>query len=264
MSLSFLRLVQLTDTHLFADQRRQLLGLPTLESLQAVVQQVAQLQPQPELLLLTGDLSQDGKPESYTLLQTLLAPLGLPTYWLPGNHDRLSEMEQVLTSGFMSAQKAFQAGGWQFLLLNSQVPGCVHGCLSAASLEWLDRQLDAVGAVPTLIGLHHPPLIVGSDWLDGSTLQNPDALFAVLDRHPQVKLVLFGHIHQEYSQTRRGVQYLGTPSTCIQFEPQSTAFALDEEQPGFRILDLYPDGCWQTAVERSSYTHTPDFAAAGY
>ena len=262
--MSPLRVVQLTDMHLFADERRQLLGLPTQESFQTVVRQVARLQPQPDLLLLTGDLSQDGKPESYALLQSMLAPLAIPTYWLPGNHDRLPEMEQVLTKGLMSAQKSFRADGWHFLLLNSQVTGCVHGHLSATSLEWLDEQLETVGAVPTLIGLHHPPFVVGSDWLDSSTLRNPEALFAVLDRHPQVKLVLFGHIHQDYSQTRHGVQYLGTPSTCIQFEPGSTEFALDEEKPGFRILHLYDDADWWTTIERSSYVPRLDLAATGY
>lgn len=262
--LSPLRLVQLTDLHLFADSGRQLLGLPTMESFEAVLRQVSLLQPQPELLLLTGDLSQDGKPESYERLHDMLQLLECSAYWLPGNHDRLPAMEQCLAGGVISDQKSFQAGGWHFLLLNSQVPGCVHGHLASDTLEWLEYQLNLVGEVPTLVSLHHPPFVVGSDWLDGSTLQNPDALFAVLDRYPKVKLVLFGHIHQEYSYTRHGVYYLGTPSTCIQFEPHSTLFALDEEQPGFRILDLYPDGNWWTTVERSSYVPTLDLAAIGY
>jgi Icc protein len=89
-------------------------------------------------------------------------------------------------------------------------------------------------------------------------------LFAVLDRHPQVKLVLFGHIHQDYNQTRHGVQYLGTPSTCIQFEPGSAEFALDEEKPGFRILHLYDNADWWTTVKRSSYVPRLDLAATGY
>lgn len=259
-----LRLVQLTDLHLFADDSRQLLGLPTMESFQAVLRQLSSLQLPPDLLLLTGDLSQDGKPESYARLHAMLQSFGCAAYWLPGNHDRLPEMEQCLTGGVLSAQKSFQAGGWHFLLLNSQVPGCVHGHLASETLAWLEHQLNLVGEVPTLVSLHHPPFVVGSDWLDGSTLQNPEALFAVLDRYPKVKLVLFGHIHQEYSYTRGGVQYLGTPSTCIQFEPRSTLFALDQEKPGFRILDLYPDGNWWTAVERSSYAPKCDLAATGY
>ncbi|MGA7933837.1 MAG: 3',5'-cyclic-AMP phosphodiesterase [Kovacikia sp.] len=262
--LSPLRVVQITDIHLFADSNQRLLGLPTTESFQVVLNQIAALDPRADLLLLTGDLSQDGEPESYKLLQSLLNPLGIPTYWLPGNHDCLSAMEPILTCPVISPQKSFRLGGWHFLLLNSQVPGCVHGCLSANSLEWLEQELGTLAKCPTIVGLHHPPFIIGSNWLDGSTLQNSQDLFAVLDRHPQVQLVLFGHIHQEYSHQRQGIQYLGTPSTCIQFEPHSSDFALAQERPGFRLLHLYPDGTWWTAVKRTSYAHDLDLAAKGY
>lgn len=263
-SFAPLVVAQITDIHLFADTDRQLLGLPTIESFQAVLRQLKELQHQPDLLLLTGDLSQDGKPESYTRLKNLLEPLGIPTYWLPGNHDAMLAMEKVLRGPIISPQKSFQAGNWQFLLLSSQVPGCVHGCLATESLEWLDQQLSLARNRPALVALHHPPFIVGSNWLDGSRLQNPEDLFAVLDRHPQVKMVLFGHIHQEFSYWRRGVQFFGTPSTCIQFELHRTDFALDEAPPGFRLLHLYPDGTWWTTVERTTYSHQLELAATGY
>jgi Icc protein len=262
--ISPLHVVQITDIHLFAQAEQRLLGLPTLESFRAVLRQVANLSPRPQLLLLTGDLSQDGKPESYQLLQNAFAQLGIPTYWLPGNHDCFSVMEEVLGGGSVSNQKSVQAGGWRFLLLNSQVPGRVHGRLSHETLAWLDRQLSRREECPVAIGLHHPPFAVGSTWLDGSALQNSESLFAILDQHPRVKLVMFGHIHQDYSYQRRGVQYLGTPSTSIQFEPHSHDFALGQEVPGFRIFQLYPDGTYHTRVERSTFAHQLDLAATGY
>ncbi len=172
-----LHVVQITDIHLFEHSNQRLLGLSTIESFQAVLEQVSALDPKPDLLLLTGDLSQDGKPESYKILQNLLLPLGIPTYWLPGNHDCFATMEPILKVPPIFPQKAFQVGGWSFLLLNSQVPNCVHGQLSPPSLEWLDQQLQAVKESPTIVGLHHPPFIVESDWLDSSTLQNSQDLF---------------------------------------------------------------------------------------
>lgn len=261
---SSLLVAQVSDIHLFADASQRLLGLPTLESFQAIVAQLQALEPQPDLLLLTGDLSQDGRADAYELLQDLLSPLGIPTYWLPGNHDKAEVMAEVLVRSPFSPQKSFQAGGWHFLLLNSGVPGCVHGYLTAASLNWLERELARIGDSPTIVALHHPPFLLGSEWLDTSTLQNSEALFAVLDRYPQVKLVLFGHVHQEYACQRRQVRYLGSPSTCIQFEPGSTQFALDQQAPGFRLLRLYPDGTYFTQVERSTYCYQPNFAATGY
>lgn len=262
--VSPLSIAQVTDIHMFADENQELLGLPTTQSFEAVIQRLQRLRPQPDLLLLTGDLSQDGTPESYERVQNLLSPLETPTYWLPGNHDCLGTMQQVLNSAPISPRKAFAREGWNFILINSGVPGCVHGHLSPETLDWLDFQLELVGNQPTLVALHHPPFAVNSDWLDSSTLQNPEEFFAVLDRQPQVKLVLFGHIHQEFNRQRNGVHYLGSPSTSIQFEPQSSNFSLDHEEPGFRLLNLYPDGRWETRIERVAYAHQLNLAATGY
>ena len=257
-------IAQLTDLHLFASASKELLGLPTAKSFDAVLEQLQKLVPQPDLLLLTGDLSQDGKPESYQYLQESLKLLGIPTYWLPGNHDEPTVMEQVLNQTPISPEKSFQAGDWQFLLLNSAVSGCVYGQLSPESLDWLDWQLKRTSTRPTLISLHHPPFLVNSDWLDGSTLKNREELFAVIDRHPQVRLVVFGHIHQEFDRSRHGVHYLGCPSTCIQFLPESKNFALDKTELGLRVINLYPDGTFKTKVERVAFAHLLDTAKMGY
>ena len=119
-----LLIAQITDTHLFADFQQDLLGMPTTDSLQALLKHLAGLSPQPDLLLLTGDLSQDGTPGSYDRLQTLLAPLGIPVYWLPGNHDAdLEEMARSLTHPLFFLDRSFAAGGWRFVLLDSQEAG---------------------------------------------------------------------------------------------------------------------------------------------
>jgi Icc protein len=86
----------------------------------------------------------------------------------------------------------------------------------------------------------------------------------VIDRYPQVRLVIFGHIHQEFERSRRGITYLGTPSTCIQFMPNSQKFSLDQTKPGFRLLNLYPNGMFNTKIERVAYTHQLDTTAMGY
>ncbi len=259
-----LLIAQVTDIHLFATPSQELLGLPTRKSFHAVLERLQKLRPHPHLLLLTGDFSQDETPESYQYLQDLLKPLGIPTYWLPGNHDQPVVMEQVLNQAPISPEKSFSSGGWQFLLLNSAVSGSVHGQLSPESLDWLENQLQQTSERPTLISFHHPPFAVNSDWLDRLSLRNAEALFAVIDRHPQVRLVVFGHIHQEFSRLRHGVHYLGCPSTCFQFMPKSETFGLDSIEPGFRLINLYPDGSFQTQVERVAFSHQLDTAALGY
>lgn len=259
-----LLVAQITDTHLFADQNNALIGLPTAASFQSVLAKIQTLHPQPDVLLLTGDLSQDETAESYQQVKAQVTSLNIPTYWLPGNHDRPLLMQQILQGNCISSENQLELGGWNFLLLDSSVPGTVHGQLSNQSVAWLEQQLQARPNHPTLVALHHPPVAIGSTWMDQINLHNADALFAVLERHDQVKLVLFGHIHQEFDHQRRGIRYLGTPSTCVQFKPESKEFAVDERSPGFRLLTLYPNGDFSTRIERVTCEHSFDLAATGY
>jgi len=265
MKFSPLLVAQVTDTHLLASTEGELLGLPTTRSFEAVVRQLDKLQPRPDLLLLTGDLSQDESLESYLRLRQCLVPLEIPTYWLPGNHDRKDLMHQALAYPPLVADKAFEKARWQFLLLDSAVPGQVYGRLSAEMLAWLDRQLLLSSPRPTAIALHHPPFAVGCQWIDGSRLENASDLYAVIDRHPQVQVVLCGHVHQDICYWRNDVCYLTTPSSSIQFKPNSDRFALDKRAPGFRLLWLYPDGRFETQVERVEFAlATLNLAAGGY
>lgn len=264
MAASPLIVAQITDTHLLASPDGKLLGLPTQDSLAVVIREIQTLTPQPHCLLLTGDLSQDETLASYEWLHQHLTQLNLPTYWLPGNHDQLHLMEKALTMPPAYGDKSFQWGGWQFILLNSAVPGRVYGYLSAETLAWLSNELDKAQDSPTLLALHHPPFLVDSHWLDKSCLQNPGDLFAVLDRYSQVRLVLFGHIHQDFYRDRAGVHYFATPSSSVQFKPNSQQFSLDDELPGFRLLWLYPNGEYDTQVKRVTFTYSLDLTANGY
>ncbi len=247
-----LLVAQITDTHLFAEFESEVFGVQTNNSLQAVVEKLKALQPQPDILLLTGDLSQDESSLSYNRLSNFIAPLNIPTYWLPGNHDNLPVMEQVLQHPPINATKSFTSGGWNFLLISSLIPGCVHGEISQQSLDWLELQLQQNSSFPTLIAIHHPPCLINSQWMDNINLRNYEEFLAVCDRYPQVKLVVFGHIHQEFATVRRGVNYLGCPSTCVQFQPQSKEFTIDKQaQPGFRLINLFTDGTYNTEIVRA-------------
>ncbi|MFM7424507.1 MAG: 3',5'-cyclic-AMP phosphodiesterase [Elainella sp.] len=265
VSNSSFQVVQISDTHLFADANRELLGLRTVESLGAVLAAIKDLSPQPDLILLTGDLSQDETVRSYERLRDLMTPLGIPTYWLPGNHDQqIPMLELLLHSATISGEKVFQHRGWNFVLLNSAQPGRVEGHLPAAALQNLEQTLQQLPDQPTLIALHHPPCPIGSDWMDQIRLQDSEDFCGLVDRYPQVKLVLFGHIHQAFATQRQGVHYWGCPSTCVQFKPQQPGFAIDQQQPGYRLITLHADGTAETVVQRVQYQRVPDLAATGY
>ncbi len=125
------QLLQISDTHLFAEPDQVLLGVPTYESLQLVVADALQRFSDAAACVLTGDLAQDGSREGYQHLVQSLAPLTMPKYALPGNHDDLELTQQVLATAGIAFTESFACGGWYIIMLNSVAPdGGHHGLLA--------------------------------------------------------------------------------------------------------------------------------------
>lgn len=264
-SLEVVRLAQVTDSHIFATQQGCLLGLNTRTSFEAVCQRLMQEEWSPDALLATGDLSQDASAESYQYLAERFKAMNIPTFWLPGNHDDPAMMEQHLTNETVLAAKQLLIGNWQVILLDSSVPGKVHGFLNSEQLDFLERALESHPEKHTLVTLHHQPQNVGCQWLDQIGLHNTDELSQLLSRYSQVKAVLWGHVHQEFEKEHQGIKWIATPSSCVQFKPKSEDFCAGSESPGYRFLSLYPDGRMESVVHRiDNLEYTVDYTIKGY
>src|SRR5699024_3666556 len=132
------RILQLTDTHLFGQQEEQLLGLNTYESFTAVIKEIKQRARQYDLIIASGDLSQDQSELSYRHFVEQMATFTTPCVWIPGNHDSALMMENIFSHSTLSASKIIFAGQhWLILLLNSQVVGEPYGQLAPQQLSWL-------------------------------------------------------------------------------------------------------------------------------
>ncbi|MDD0977369.1 3',5'-cyclic-AMP phosphodiesterase [Pseudomonas fontis] len=257
-------LVQLSDSHLFADADGTLLGMNTRDSLQRVIGQVLAEQPHIDLLLATGDLSQDGSLDSYQQFQHMTAPLRAPARWLAGNHDEPLPMEQA-AEGTQLLDPVVDIGAWRVVMLNSAVPGAVPGLLGEDQLQLLEAALIEAPERHCLICFHHQPVAIGCAWMAPIGLRNADALFELIKGYPQVRALLWGHIHQEWDQLRDGVRLLASPSTCIQFEPCSEDFKVGEQAPGYRWMKLLCDGRLETGVSRlTDFAFTVDYESDGY
>ncbi|MBI2970704.1 MAG: phosphodiesterase, partial [Gammaproteobacteria bacterium] len=211
------RVLQITDTHIASDPADRYDGVDTAATLAAVIARVNRLSPPADLILLSGDLADDPTPVAYRRLLDLLAPLRAPVFCLPGNHDDPVILRSNMNRGRISTPRAVQAAQWLILLLDTWLPGTHGGLLSEAELDFLRRQLANAGERHVLVCLHHPPVAIGSPWMDAMALENPERLFTILDRSDQVRAVIWGHIHQVFESERRGVLLLGSPSTCVQF-----------------------------------------------
>jgi len=260
-----LKVIQLTDTHLYADSRGCLLGLNTEQSLESVIASVRARDMPADLILATGDLVHDGTPAAYRRIFTHLRGFGLPVYCLPGNHDEAETLQDTMENGQLHYVEHACHGNWHFIFLNSTIPEEEGGHLGAATLQALETHLRSMPETHTLVCLHHQPVMMGSRWLDTMAVDNAADFFAIIDRHPQVRGILWGHVHQQFDGTRKNVKLMASPSTCVQFLPKSTAFAVDQAAPGYRWLSLLEDGRIETGVERlDEIPGAIDLASAGY
>ncbi|NAW69028.1 3',5'-cyclic-AMP phosphodiesterase [Vibrio sp. V27_P1S3P104] len=261
-----IKLVQITDTHLFAPDDGCLLSVNTADSFRAIVQAIIEQQIPFDAILATGDISQDHSAESYQRFAAGIRDLQKLCFWLPGNHDYKPNMGSVMPSAQIQALEHVLLGKhWQMVLLDSQVVGVPHGRLSDYQLGLLDEKLTQYPDRFTLVLLHHHPLLVGSAWLDQHTLKDSDAFWHVVGQHRNVRAVLCGHVHQAMDCEYQGVKVMATPSTCVQFKPNSDDFALDLCSPGWRELELHHDGEVSTQVKRlRKGAFVPDFTSSGY
>jgi len=233
--------IQITDLHIDDPPRIPKDGRDTTEN---HLKQVLSNIPfdKVEFLVCTGDLVAEPSVSAYARLVSLLKDVPKPIYCLPGNHDDLPLAIESTQTSNLNWSKTVIREPWLIILLDSHEPGAVHGKLGETELAFLKAALQQNPTLHTLICLHHQPVPIGSEWLDQHIVQDQELFFEVIDKHPQVRGIIWGHIHQAFELQRNGIPLLGTPSTCTQFAPHSTEFTVDVLPPAYRSFSLYPDG----------------------
>ena len=242
-------LLQITDPHLHANASSRMRGVNTYDTFLAVLDhaQRASHWP-PDAIIATGDLVQDESREGYERFKDCLAERDVPVLCIPGNHDDPNIMAEVLAQPPFQYCGEAQVGAWRLILLSTFVRSQDSGALGSKALAELNARLSVRTSTPTMICMHHQPVLMGSAWLDGVGLRDADRLMAIIDRHTQVRALVWGHVHQASDRMRGNVRLLSTPSTCAQFLPNNPYFALDDRPPGYRWIELFPDGRVETSV----------------
>ena len=260
-----MRLIQITDCHLGPQQSETLLGLNTDQSLEDVLELIQQAEPDFDHLLCTGDIASDAHIDCYRRFARIIRNhFTQPVSWLAGNHDSADVMASVQESIGVQG-RLISMGDWLLVLLDSSVPGHVYGQLAASELDFLEHVLKKNSDKHVLISLHHQPVPVGSAWIDQYVVRNADAFFQLIDDYPQVKIVSWGHVHQEFIAQRKSVTLVATPSTCVQFKPLCDDFTVDTLMPGYRWFDLNSDGSFSTGIARvTNKQYVIDYKSAGY
>ena len=192
--------VQISDTHV-VERGTLLYGMAdTARHLAETVSEINAMRPQPDIVLITGDLVEHPGPTTYSHFRDLIAPLKAPTYLMPGNHD----CPEIMYSYFGDTplfpaepphfQYAIEHDPFRILMLNSHYDNSELPYFGERRLAWLDQALSESGR-PTLIAIHHPPMKTGIGFIDMVGPQWYQGIAGVLERHPQVLKIICGHGH---------------------------------------------------------------------
>jgi 3',5'-cyclic-AMP phosphodiesterase len=243
-------LLQLSDLHIGGNEN----GIEPLPRLEAVIAAVRSLPNRPDAALISGDLTDDGAESGYRIARELLARLDVPLYVIPGNHDDRARLRKAFALpgvGEEPINYSVEVGALRLVAFDSIVPGQDAGDFPPNQLRWLDRELARRPEAPTLLALHHTPLTTGIPEWDAINLLAPqrEELAAVIAHHPQLRVIVGGHLHRVAVSTLAGCPVLAAPSTFWQVRPN---FDRDEVQPvdtpGF-VIHALRDGELSSQVE---------------
>lgn len=237
-----LRVLHLTDPHLFADPEGSLRGTVTYASLAAVLAHYRAGDWRADIVVVTGDIIQDDSAAAYELFRDFVGSLELPVYCVPGNHDVRNLMRDTLQAEPFHYCDSVELQGWLVVGIDSCVSDRAGGSVSDAELTRLDSMIAAAGAQHVMVCLHHPPVALGSKWLDSVGLDNGAEVLERFASSGKVRLAIFGHVHQNYEDDHHGMRIIATPSTCSQFAAGSDEFAIDDRPPAYRRIELHADG----------------------
>jgi len=239
-----MRILHLADFHLPNDPTEMRHGIDPHAHLVHALAVVRTLRPQPDLVVVGGDMFADGQNADYSVLQDVFSVLEQPVHLVMGNHDRLEtyrKTAQPSPSPDFPGYYSFDFAGYHMVLLYSAGTGREYGMLDETQLRWLDDDLARSHPQPVLMFAHHPPVNIGVPWLDEVKLRNSDDLWAVVKRHTGRLCGLFvAHLHLQVSCVYRGVLVASCPSTSWQFSGQANAARaeMSAERPGFNVIDL--------------------------
>jgi 3',5'-cyclic AMP phosphodiesterase CpdA len=237
-------IAQLTDTHVTPPGQLVHGVVDTAGMLAAAVAEIEGLRPRPDVAVLTGDLVEKGLPEEYAHLRALLAPLSMPLYAIPGNHDAREAMREAFSAdrylprdGYLN----YAVEDWplRILALDTLIPGEGGGAVGGEHLRWLATALAAAPHRPSVILMHHPPFRTGLAAMDRIGLSGIPALAEIVRAQPSIERILCGHLHRAIDCRFAGTIAGTAPSTAHQLlldlEPASAATRFVMEPPGYQL-----------------------------
>ena len=229
---------QISDLHIKTPGKLSYRVVDTSGMLRRCIEHILALKTQPDIVLATGDLTDFGRPDEYAHLRALLAPLSMPVYLIPGNHDHRGNMVEAfadhayLRQSQPFIQYAIEDLPMRILALDTVIAEKSAGELCAARLAWLKAKLEQAPDQPTIIIMHHPPFKTFIGHMDRIGLANADALKAIVTKHPQIERILCGHLHRPIQ-----VRWAGTLASTSPSPAHQVALELRDDAPSHFVME---------------------------
>lgn len=257
-----MRIAQITDAHIL-EKGKHWFSEPataTADRLGRAVDFLNRLQPALDVVLFTGDLSEDGCDASYEHLLELLQPLKIPLFVIPGNHDR----REALRSAFQKADYLPKRGYLHYVIdlypvrligLDTVIEGEGGGRLCPQRLHWLEETLRQDSKKPTFLFMHHPPGLIrtGTKLFDRALCDVPLDWGQWLQLHPQILGIFSGHYHSlcvsHFAEKTCWIAPSLSPSQCIHNPREDEEIAaLDLTPPAVTLHEWFGGKTWASHV----------------
>ena len=250
-------IAQISDTHVVGRGKKAHGVAPTAENLERCVGHINRLDPRPDVVLVTGDITNAGLPEEAERAASLLSKFRCPYYIVPGNHDDRSGLWAAFGGracpstirGFMN----YAIEGYEVRLIgmDSTIPGAPGGEICETRAAWLDERLSEEQERPTIIFIHHPPVKCGVAETDIDGFIGADRLGDIVEKYSNIERIICGHIHLPAYVRWRGTVVSTAPSMGMHL-----VLDLSLERPSEFVLEA---PCYQLhywSPERNLVTHT--------
>lgn len=234
-------IAQITDPHVRANGRLAYGVVDTTAAIARAIEALNNLDPLPDVALVTGDLVDFGRTEEYGVLRELLAPLKIPYFLLLGNHDERQNFRAAFATPATRGDADFvhyTVEDWpvRLIALDTVIPGYGSGRLCDRRMEWLAARLAEQPERPTIIAMHHPPFRTGIAHMDIIGLDNAEPLRVLVRQHQNIQRIVCGHLHRDIT-----IRFAGTiAATCPSVSHQVA-------------LDLRPNGPSAFVMEPPAY-----------
>lgn len=229
-------IAQVTDVHLGFEPNNP--AEFNRQRLDQIIEKLCEMAPQPDLLILSGDLTDRGDTDSYDRLSTIIKSLPFPVSMCLGNHDLRGNFcktfpEVVVNDGYVQYEQ--ETDDLRILYLDTLEEGRHGGAYCATRAAWLSRELAAKPDRPTLIVMHHPPVDVGLEWMATDAREPWVERFSnAIAGHKQIIGIICGHVHRSISVVWHGTSVVvcasSAPQTSLDLSP------IDADHPDSRAM----------------------------